>query len=75
MDELNKTEGIHLAGEAEFTFPTAGGRVRLSVTEDALTPYGGLVPWGYGEPPEGQSLLIDQNGSGREDGVRRWQGK
>jgi len=45
MDELNKTEGIHLAGEVEFTFPTAGGRVRLSVTEDALTPYGGLVPW------------------------------
>ena len=35
MDELNKTEGIHLAGEAKFTFPTAGGRVRLSVTEDA----------------------------------------
>ncbi|MBL9207255.1 MAG: transposase [Opitutaceae bacterium] len=45
MDELNKAEGIQLAGEAEFTFPTAGGRVRPSVTEDALTPYGGLVPW------------------------------
>jgi len=45
MNELNKTEGIHLAGEGEFTFPTAGGQVRLSVTEDALTPFGGLVPW------------------------------
>lgn len=32
-------------GEGVFSFPTAGGRVRLSVTEDALTPYGGLVPW------------------------------
>jgi hypothetical protein len=28
-----------------FTFPKAEGRVRLSVTEDALTPFGGLVPW------------------------------
>ena len=45
MEELDTTEGIHLRGEGEFTFPTAGGRVRLSVTDDALTPYGGLVPW------------------------------
>ena len=45
MEELNTTAGIHLRGEGEFTFPTAGGRVRLSVTDDALTPYGGLVPW------------------------------
>ena len=32
-------------GEGDFSFPTAGGQVRLSVTKDALTPYGGLVPW------------------------------
>jgi hypothetical protein len=38
-------EGIHPLGEGVFSFPTAGGRVRLSVTDDALTPYGGLVPW------------------------------
>lgn len=37
--------GVHRAGEWEFTFPTEGGRVRLSVTDDTLTPYGGLVPW------------------------------
>ena len=38
-------EEVHPAGEGDFTFPTAGGRVRLSVREDALTPFGGLVPW------------------------------
>ncbi len=26
-------------------FPRPGGRVRLSVTKDNLTPFGGLVPW------------------------------
>jgi len=36
---------VHPLGEGVFSFPTAGGRVRLSVTDDALTPYGGLVPW------------------------------
>lgn len=38
-------EGVHPEGEGVFSFPTNGGRVRLSTTEDALTPYGGLVPW------------------------------
>lgn len=38
-------EGVHPLGDGVFSFPTAGGRVHLSVTEDALTPYGGLVPW------------------------------
>lgn len=28
-----------------FSFPTYGGQVRLCPTDDALTPYGGLVPW------------------------------
>lgn len=37
--------GLHPAGERAFTFPTAGDRVRLSVTDDALTAYGGLEPW------------------------------
>lgn len=45
MKDVSKPEELHLAGEGDFTFPTAGGRVRLSVTEDALTPFGGLVPW------------------------------
>ncbi|HEY4302595.1 MAG TPA: IS1380 family transposase [Candidatus Didemnitutus sp.] len=35
----------HPAGEADFVFATAGGKVALRTTSDALTPYGGLVPW------------------------------
>ena len=35
----------HPAGEADFVFHTAGGPVALRTTGDALTPYGGLVPW------------------------------
>jgi hypothetical protein len=34
---------IHPLGEGEFSFPTPGGRVRLSVIQDNLTPFGGLV--------------------------------
>jgi hypothetical protein len=45
MSEVLKSDQLHPAGEGVFTFPTAGGRVRLSVTDDALTPFGGLVPW------------------------------
>lgn len=37
---------LHPAGEVVFNFPTYGGNVRLCPTDDALTPYGGLVPWG-----------------------------
>jgi hypothetical protein len=36
---------LHPAGEVVFTFPTYGGNVRLCPTGDALTPFGGLVPW------------------------------
>lgn len=36
---------LHPGGEADFVFPTYGGVVRLSATQDALTPFGGLVPW------------------------------
>lgn len=36
---------VHPLGEDQFVFPTAGGTVRLSMSEDALTPYGGIVPW------------------------------
>lgn len=36
---------LHPAGEADFVFTTAGGNVALRTTADALTPYGGLVPW------------------------------
>jgi hypothetical protein len=45
MNEVLQPGELHPAGEGDFTFSTAGGRVRLSVTEDALTPFGGLVPW------------------------------
>jgi hypothetical protein len=45
METILRGEELHLEGEGEFNFPTAGGRVRLSVTKDALTPFGGLVPW------------------------------
>jgi len=45
MNSISKQDEVHPMSEGEFSFPTAGGRVRLSVTDDALTPYGGLVPW------------------------------
>jgi hypothetical protein len=45
MEEVDASQEIHPLGEGDFSFATAGGRVRLSVTDDALTPYGGLVPW------------------------------
>ena len=35
----------HPEGEEDFVFTTGGGRVALRVTSEALTPYGGLVPW------------------------------
>ena len=37
-------EKVHPAGEGEWSFPTYGGAVRLVSTDDALTPFGGLVP-------------------------------
>jgi hypothetical protein len=43
-----QTEAMTLAhptGEADFVFTTAGGQVALRTTGEALTPYGGLVPW------------------------------
>ena len=45
MSQSKTTEAIHPLGEGDFSFATPGGRVRLSVTKDALTPFGGLVPW------------------------------
>jgi hypothetical protein len=36
---------VHPTGEDDFVFSTAGGKVALRATDDALTPYGGLVPW------------------------------
>jgi hypothetical protein len=39
------TEEVHLLGEGELEFETPGGKVSLKVSEEALTPYGGLVPW------------------------------
>jgi hypothetical protein len=45
MEPTTDQKVLHPPGEGDFCFPTPGGRVRLSVTEDALTPFGGLVPW------------------------------
>jgi len=45
MENNEGTGAIHPLGEGDFNFSTPGGRVRLSVTNDALTPFGGLVPW------------------------------
>lgn len=45
MSTIETAGKVHPLGEGNFSFPTAGGRVKLSVTDDALTPYGGLVPW------------------------------
>ena len=42
---VNTSDMLHPAGEAVLTFPTYGGNVRLCPTNDALTPFGGLVPW------------------------------
>ena len=42
MEIKQETEVIHPLGEGEFAFATPGGRVRLSVTNDSLTPFGGL---------------------------------
>jgi len=43
---MSKTtqEEVHPAGEGEWSFPTYGGHVRLVSTDQALTPFGGLVP-------------------------------
>ena len=44
---MSKTrqERVHLPGEEGWSFPTYGGQVRLVATDQALTPFGGLVPW------------------------------
>lgn len=45
MEATTGLEMVHPQGERDFGFSTPGGRVRLSMTDDALTPFGGLVPW------------------------------
>jgi hypothetical protein len=45
MDKVTTTTAVHPLGEGKFVFETAGGKVRLSMTDDALTPFGGIVPW------------------------------
>lgn len=49
MEVTNPTEAIHPLGEGEFAFPTPGGRVRLSVTNDSLT-----AGWSRGPPLRAQ---------------------
>jgi alpha-glucuronidase len=43
--KTRRTRELHPAGEGDFGFATYGGAVRLSATDDGLTPFGGLVPW------------------------------
>lgn len=45
METRDFSLAVHSAGEGFFEFETYGGKVRLETTEDALTPFGGLVPW------------------------------
>ena len=45
MNAIDSAEKLRPLGEANFSFPTAGVRVKLSVTNDALTPCSSLVPW------------------------------
>lgn len=45
MTQTKTVQMVLPLGEGDFSFATPGGRVRLSVTDDALTPFGGLVPW------------------------------
>ena len=42
---FSNTSVLHPASEVVFSFPTYGGNVRLCPTGDALTPFGGVVPW------------------------------
>jgi hypothetical protein len=45
MEQTKQTEVIHSLGKEGFSLATPGGRVRMSVTKDALTPFGEVVPW------------------------------
>ncbi len=45
MDTAESLFEIHPTDEGTFWFPMAGVRVRMSVADDALTLFGGLVPW------------------------------
>ena len=55
---MNTEVGIHLEGEGNFfEFPTYGGKVFLYPTDDAMTPFGGLVPWSAFQKKSG---IIDE---------------
>ena len=47
MNDSKAVELVHLAGEGatEIKLPTLGGQVSIERTDEALTPYGGLVAW------------------------------
>ncbi len=44
MNEEEKKE-LHLGGEEEFEFPTEGGKVVVKLSDEVLTPFGGMVPF------------------------------
>ena len=45
LAQIKRTEAVHPLDEGDFSFASPGERVRMSVTKDALTPFGGLVSW------------------------------
>ena len=57
MAQTKPTETRHPLGEGQFSFAAPGGRVRLSVTKDALPPFGGLVPWA--SAPKRIGIILD----------------
>jgi len=42
---MNPSAIVHLAGEGRMAFETHGGKIELKLSAEALTPFGGLVPW------------------------------
>ena len=51
MEATTGSEELHPLGEGDFGFLTPGGRVRLSMTDDALTPFvNARQPWTHFRP-------------------------
>ncbi len=42
---MEPKESIHPAGEGELSFSTYAGKVGVGASTEALTPFGGFVPW------------------------------
>ena len=42
---MNTSAVVRLASEGRMAFATYGGKIELKLSGEALTPFGGLVPW------------------------------